>query len=68
MVSEFFREFGPDVAITVTPEVGGRFEVLYNGEKLFDKKAMGNIYPSLTHYRQMRDTIKERQKAPTAES
>ncbi|MBM3926735.1 MAG: hypothetical protein FJ320_12320 [SAR202 cluster bacterium] len=68
MVSEFFREFGPDVAITVTPEVGGRFEVLYNGEKIFDRKAEGNIYPSLTNFRKMRDTLKERMKAPTAES
>ena len=43
MANEFFRAFGPDVAISLTPGANGRFEVRLDGEKIFDRKEEGNI-------------------------
>ena len=60
MVSEFFKEYGTNAAITVTPEEGGRLEVYFNGEKIFDKKEAGNVFPSLTHIREMKALINSR--------
>ncbi len=32
-------------------------EVFFNGERIFDKKAEGNIYPDLARVREMRKVI-----------
>ena len=57
MVSEFFKEYGGDAAISVTPGDEGRFEVYVNGDKIFDRKEAGNIFPDFTHIRQMKAAI-----------
>ena len=57
MVSEFFKEYGTDAAIQLTPEEGGRFEVYFDGEKIFDRKELDGIYPSLTNFREMKTLI-----------
>jgi predicted Rdx family selenoprotein len=58
VANEFFRTFGPDVAISLTPGANGRFEVYLDGEKIFDRKEEGNIYPDLTVVRKLRGVIK----------
>ena len=57
MANEFFRAYGGDVAISLTPGAAGRIEVYLDGEKIFDRKAEGNIYPDLTRVRKMKEVI-----------
>ena len=35
MANEFFRSFGPDVGISITPGANGRLEIYLDGEKIF---------------------------------
>ena len=58
MANEFFRAYGPDVAISLTPGANGRFEVYLDGEKIFDRKEEDNIYPDLGRVRKMKEVIK----------
>jgi predicted Rdx family selenoprotein len=58
VANEFFRAFGGDVAISLTPGANGRFEVYLDGEKIFDRKEEGNIYPDLGRVRQLKQVIK----------
>ena len=60
MANEFFRAFGPDTAITITPAGQGRIEVYLDGEKIFSRKEEGNAYPDLSRVRQMKSRIKEK--------
>ena len=57
MANEFFRTYGPDAAITISPRGQGIMEVFVDGEKIFDKKAEGNIYPDLARVRKMKEVI-----------
>jgi predicted Rdx family selenoprotein len=57
VANEFFRAFGKDVAISLTPGANGRFEVYLDGEKIFDRKEEGNIYPDLARVRKMKEVI-----------
>ena len=57
MADEFFRTYGPDVSITISPRGQGIIEVFLDGEKIFDKKAEGNIIPNLTRVRKMQEVI-----------
>ncbi len=56
MANEFFRAYGPDVAITISPRGQGIMEVFLDGERIFDKKAEG-IYPDLSRVREMKKVI-----------
>ena len=56
MANEFFRAYGPDAAITITPSGQGIMEVFLDGERIFDKKAEG-IYPDLSRVREMKKVI-----------
>ena len=58
MANEFFRAYGPDAGISLTPGANGRFEVYLDGEKIFDRKEEGNIYPDLSRVRKMKEVIK----------
>ena len=60
MANEFFRAYGPDAAITISPRGQGIMEVFVDGEKVFDKKAEGNVYPDLARVRKMKEVITER--------
>lgn len=60
MANEFFRSFGPDAAISLTPGSNGRFEVYMDGEKIFDKKEEGNAFPELGRVRKMKQAIQEK--------
>ena len=56
MANEFFRAYGPDVAITISPRGQGIMEVFLDGERIFDRKAEG-IYPDLSRVREMKKVI-----------
>ena len=60
MANEFFRAYGGDAAITISPRGQGIMEVFVDGEKIFDKKAEGNIYPDLGRVRKMKEVISAR--------
>ena len=60
MANEFFRTFGGDVAVSLTPGANGRFEVYLDGEKIWDKKEEGNIYPDLAIVRKLKTVVKEK--------
>ncbi len=60
MANEFFRAYGGDAAITISPRGQGIMEVFVDGEKIFDKKAEGNIYPELGRIRKMKEVISAR--------
>jgi len=57
MANEFFRAFGPDTAITISPRGQGIMEVFLDGERIFDRKGE-NIYPDLARVRKMKEVIK----------
>ena len=57
MANEFFRAYGGDAAISLTPGANGRFEVYLDGEKIFDRKEEGNIFPELGRVREMKNVI-----------
>ena len=60
MATEFFRAYGPDAAISISPRGQGIMEVFMDGEKIFDKKAEGNVYPDLARVRKMKEVISEK--------
>ena len=68
MANEFFRHFGPDAAVAISPRGQGIMEVFLDGERIFDKKGEGNIYPDLKRVREMfaviRDKIDSLEPAP----
>ena len=57
MANEFFSSFSGDAAVSLTPGANGRFEVYLDGEKIFDRKEEGNIYPDLKRVREMKQVI-----------
>lgn len=57
MANEFFRFFGTDAGVSLTPADGGRLEVYLDGEKVYDRKAEGNKLPDLTRVREMKQLI-----------
>ncbi len=57
MANEFFRAYGGDAAITISPRGQSIMEVFLDGEKIFDRKAEGNIYPDLGRVRKMKEVI-----------
>jgi predicted Rdx family selenoprotein len=59
MANEFFRAYGGDAAITISPRGQSIMEVFMDGEKIFDKKAEG-IYPDLGRVRKMKELITAR--------
>ena len=60
MATEFFAQGGKEVAIKMTPGVAGVMQVFIDGEKVFDKKGEGNIFPTLPRVKQMRALLKEK--------
>ena len=60
MANEFFSSFSGDAAVSLTPGANGRFEVYMDGEKIFDRKEEGNIYPDLGRVRKMKQVIQEK--------
>ena len=60
MANEFFRHYGPDAAVAISPRGQGIMEVFLDGERIFDKKGEGNIYPDLKRVREMRKVIDEK--------
>ncbi len=57
MATEFFRQFGNQVGISLTPAANGRLEVYVDGEKIFDRHEEDGKYPDLTRVRELRNVI-----------
>ena len=60
MANEFFRHFGPDVAVTISPRGQGIMEVFVDGERIFDKTGEGNNFPDLKRVRAMLDFVRDK--------
>ncbi len=60
MATEIWHDFGEDAPVTLIPVGGGRLEVYAGGEKLFDRKAEGGVYPEMKRVRQIKQEIKTR--------
>ena len=60
MVTELFAEGGKNVAIKMTPGVGGILQVFIDGDKVFDKKEEDNQTPNLNRVKQIRAVVRER--------
>lgn len=54
---EFFRHFGNNAGISLTPAINGRLEVYLDGEKIFDRKEEDGKYPDLSRVRELREVI-----------
>jgi len=63
MATELFAEGGNNVAIKVTPGVGGILQVFVDGDKVYDKKEEDNETPNLNRVKQIRAVIRERLEA-----
>ena len=63
MATEIWHEFGEEAPVTIIPVGEGRLEVYANGEKLFDRKAEGGVYPEMKRVRQIKQEIKRRLEA-----
>ena len=66
MANEFFRAYGADAAISITPGSNGRIEVRLDGDLIYDKKAEGNTFPELGRIREMKKVIQEKLDTVTA--
>jgi predicted Rdx family selenoprotein len=60
MANEFFRAFGGDAAISLTPGANGRLEVRLDDEIIFDKKVEDGKFPDLGRVREMKKVIAEK--------
>jgi predicted Rdx family selenoprotein len=60
MANEFFRDFGGDAAISLTPGANGRLEVRLDDELIFDKKTEDNKFTDLGRVRELKKVVAER--------
>ena len=60
MANEFFRHFGPDAAVAISPRGQSIMEVFVDGERIYDKKGEGNVFPDLARVRKMLAHVRER--------
>lgn len=60
MATEFFAEGGKEVAIKITPGIGGILQVFVDGEKIYDKKEEDGQFPNLPRVKQMRAIIRDK--------
>ena len=59
MATEIFHEFEEDAPVTIIPVGGGRLEFYADGEKLFDRKAEGGIYPEMKRIREIKQQVRK---------
>jgi predicted Rdx family selenoprotein len=57
IATEFFRAFGKEVAITISPRYLTEMEVFVDGQKIFDRHAEGAAYPDFERVRKMSHLI-----------
>ena len=62
-MNEFFRQFGKDLAISMTPGDNGRLEVYLDGDKIFDRKEEDGKYPDLARVRELKKVIEAKLEA-----
>jgi predicted Rdx family selenoprotein len=69
MATEFSAAGDRDVALTLTPGTYDVLQVYIDGEKLYDKHAEQNQFPTLPRVKQMREVVRARlASAPEAPS
>ena len=59
MATEIFHEFEADAPVTLIPVASGRLELYADGQKLFDRKAEGGIYPEMKRMREIKRQVQE---------
>ena len=59
MATEIFHEFEADAPVTLIPVGGGRLELYADGQKLFDRKAEGGVYPEMKRMREIKRQVQE---------
>jgi len=59
MATEIWHDFAEDAPVTLIPVADGRLEVYAGGEKLFDRKAEGGIYPEMKRIREIKQQIQQ---------
>ena len=58
MAQELLSTFGPDLAeVALAPATGGRFEITYDGQMIWERKADGGFPDSKTLKRLVRDRL-----------
>ena len=60
LASEFFRNFGPDVAVAISPGGQGVMEVSVDGGRIYDKQGEGGQFPDADRVRRMVGYIREK--------
>ncbi len=60
MATEFFAEGDRDMALTLTPSTYDVLQVYVDGEKIYDKQAEQNQFPTLLRVQQMREVVRAR--------
>jgi len=60
MATEFFAEGDRDMALTLTPGTYDVLQVYVDGEKIYDKQAEQNQFPTLPRVQQMREVVRAR--------
>ena len=64
MASELFAESGNNIAIKITPGVGGIFQVFADGDKIYDKNGEENgVFPNLPRVKELRAVLREKLQA-----
>ena len=60
MATEFFAEGDRDMALTLTPSTYDVLQVYVDGEKIYDKQAEQNQFPTLLRVQKMREVVRAR--------
>jgi selT/selW/selH-like putative selenoprotein len=60
LMSEFYSAAGNQVAIKITPGIGGIFQVFLDGEKIYDKAGENGKFPDVPRIKEMKALIKNR--------
>ena len=61
MATEIWRAHDPgDVAIKLTPSDRGRLEVNLDGDKIFDWKDEGGVFPNLTRVNELKMIVADK--------
>ena len=61
MATEIWRAHDPgDVALKLTPSDRGRLEVYLDGDKVFDVKDEGGVYPNLTRVNELKMIVADK--------
>jgi len=58
--SEFYAAVGNDVAIRLTPGDSGLLQIFFDGEKMYDKKEEGGVFPDVNKVKALKAELQRR--------